>query len=1002
MSEPKLISPLLDNFVMGDPISDRGGVRACPAMRQDNNDKYIVKIISTPANPSQLDALLLSGAYTDRADALAYYKEVCETVVNETQILSRLSELEGFFAYEGCQVVESDDETGFDVYLLSPYRRSLRRYLSKNSMTHLGALNLGLDLCTALSLCRRYGYLYVNLKPENIYMTPDQTFKIGDIGFLPMNSLKYASLPDRYRSAYTAPEISDAYAALNTTLDVYAVGLILYQAFNAGQLPHAVDGTFPPPDYADYEMAEIILKACAPDPSDRWQDPAQMGQALVSYMQRNGAHDTPIVPPPVFQPEEPTEAPAVCEAEEQPADTEAIPVQEDGTEEIQLVDPIQEAQPETAADDSAENAQQPQDHGDDSAPHPNAPAYREDDFGNLSFLSDPNEEPLSEEELGDVSYEQISVEVSDMLSQADDLIAHPTPDPVIPPEPVEVTIPQEPEISDIEETQLIDLDGSAADPQPVDDGAAQDEDDQMSAPPEQTEEDDEENIPTPKPKGHWLRNTLLVILLLAILAGGFYFYKTYYLKTIDSLLIFGENLSMTVIVETDTDESLLSVVCHDTYGNQVQSPVVNGRAVFDDLSPDCAYSVKVVISGFHGLTGEVNGFYATPAQTNIAQFHAVTGAEDGSVIVSFTIEGPDVENWILRRSAEGEEPAEVTFSGHMYTFTGLTIGTEYTFELLPAGEHNVVGTNQLTHTASKIVSPEDLIITNFADGKLSLAWRAPEDSQVAEWTVHCSNDKGYEQTIVTSDLSAIFEGITLTDPYTVEVTAADMSVSERINIAANSVTVSGLSVTAEDDALKVQWKNGNNTPNDGWILQYTIDGSAVHEIKIDGGNTVSLYPVTPDCAYTFNLLTAKKEMVIGGSLHYTAPASKPFSGYGVSADRISFNMCKTPSFSGWDRYDLRSSDYTTDFEIGEKASFLVRLHKEYDTSRDNIVTQYVIRDQAGNIVSTAYEEGTWTSMWYRNYGEFDIPSLPSVAGKYKISIYFNGDLAGEVNFTVSQ
>jgi hypothetical protein len=160
--------------------------------------------------------------------------------------------------------------------------------------------------------------------------------------------------------------------------------------------------------------------------------------------------------------------------------------------------------------------------------------------------------------------------------------------------------------------------------------------------------------------------------------------------------------------------------------------------------------------------------------------------------------------------------------------------------------------------------------------------------------------------------------------------------------------------------------------------------------------------VTPDCVYSFNLLTAKEEMVIGGSLHYTAPASKPFSGYGASADRISFNMCRTPSFTGWDRYDLSSSDYTTDFEVGEKASFLVRLRNEYDTSPDNIVTQYVIRDEAGNIVSTAYEEGTWTSMWYRNYGEFDIPSLPSAEGKYKISIYFNGDLAGEVNFTVSE
>ena len=788
MSEPKLISPLLDNFVMGDPISDRGGVRACPAMRQDNNDKYIVKIISTPANPSQLDALLLSGAYTDRADALAYYKEICDSIVEEAKILSKLSELEGFVSYEGCQVVEAEDGSGYDVYLLSAYKRSLQRHFTKDSMTHLGALNLGLDLCTALSLCRRYGYLYVALKPENIYMTPDQGFKIGDIGFLPINSLKYASLPDRYRSAYTAPEITDAYAALNTTMDVYAVGLILYQAFNAGQLPNTVDGILSPPDYADYEMAEIILKACAPDPNDRWQDPAQMGQALVDYMQRNGAHDRPIVPTPVTQPEEPAQAPADCETEEQLADTEDAPAQTEELEEIQPQDAAEEAQAQE--DIAADIEPEAQDYEETPAAESDAPAYSEDDFGNLTFLADTNDDPLADEDLEDVNYEQISVEVSDILSQADELIAHPTPDPVVPPEPVEVTITQAPEAENTEKTQVIDLEESApSDPQTTDCEASQDEDDQESELPEQTEDTKAEDDSTPKPKRHWLRNTLLVILLLAILAGGFYFYKTYYLKTVDSLLITGENLSMTVIVDTDADESLLSVVCHDTYGNQIQSPVVDGKAIFEELAPDCAYSVKVVISGFHGLTGEITGYYATPAQTNIAQFHAVTGAEDGSVILGFTIEGPDVENWILRRTAEGEEPVEVTFSGHMYTFTDLTIGTEYAFELLPAHEENVVGNNRITHVASTIVSPEDLIVTGFADGKLSLAWRAPEGAEVAEWTVHCSNDKGYEQTIVTADLSAVFEGITLTDPYTVEVTAAGMSVSERISIAENSVTV---------------------------------------------------------------------------------------------------------------------------------------------------------------------------------------------------------------------
>ena len=59
------------------------------------------------------------------------------------------------------QTVSMTDGTGFDIYLLSTYRNTLHRYYQKSAMTHLGAMNLGLDLCAALAVCRKSGYLYV-------------------------------------------------------------------------------------------------------------------------------------------------------------------------------------------------------------------------------------------------------------------------------------------------------------------------------------------------------------------------------------------------------------------------------------------------------------------------------------------------------------------------------------------------------------------------------------------------------------------------------------------------------------------------------------------------------------------------------------------------------------------------------------------------------------------------------------------------------------------------
>ena len=78
MSDIKLISPLLDHFDIGNPISDHDGVRCCPAMKKGSNERYIVKIISIPASQTQLDALLLTGAYPDTDSALQYFGELAK------------------------------------------------------------------------------------------------------------------------------------------------------------------------------------------------------------------------------------------------------------------------------------------------------------------------------------------------------------------------------------------------------------------------------------------------------------------------------------------------------------------------------------------------------------------------------------------------------------------------------------------------------------------------------------------------------------------------------------------------------------------------------------------------------------------------------------------------------------------------------------------------------------------------------------------------------------
>lgn len=983
MSEPKLISPLLDNFIMGDPINEHDGVRCCPAMERETDNKYIVKIISVPASQMQLEALLLSGAYSDSESALAYFRSLSENIVEEVNVLKKLSELEGFTPVEACQIQPMEDETGFDVYLLSAYRDTLQRQLRRGSMTHLSALNLGLDLCAALASARRMGYLYVDLKPGNVYVDENQGYRIGDIGFMKLDSLKYASLPDRYHSGYTAPEITDAYSDLNTTLDVYAVGLILYQIFNDGILPTRDEaGEIPAPAYADYEMAEIILKACAQDPAMRWQDPVELGQALVSYMQRNGAHDTPIVPVPVQEPEELIEEPA-----------------QDATA-------VSETEPEYATEETVDQMQL---YLDDPENVTEESIYSEDDEGNLTFIEGIADETAEAEDASEIEYDEVTEEVSDMLQQADELIAHDAPEPVVQPEPIDVPIP--PPITLEEETDDIAEDCTESEESSVEEAEPEEqepdeatEDIQQEEPVEDIDDDEPvEDVPVKKRKGGWIVKTILIILAAALLFAGLYVYKHFYIQTIDAITLeAGEIGELTVKVQTQADESLLSVICTDTYGIQHTSSVVNGKASFTELAPNSAYTIKITASGFHHVIGKTTAAYTTPSRTEIIQFTAVTGSEDGSVILSFTIDGPDSDQWNVAYTADNGQVENTVFSGHMVTLTGLTLGKEYTFTLSPKDKLQLTGTDVVTHTASAIVKPKNLVVTGCMNGKLSAQWTLGDGNVVSSWTVRCYNDS-FDETVVVAESAVSFDIPVDKASYTVEVTASGMSVSERVFVSENSVNVKDFSIDNTDpQMLALSWTPCGEVSEGGWVLHYSMDGSAPKQISCESENSATVSPVIPGCNYRFELKTADGETVLGGTLFYATPAGNNFSGYGVAASDMEFKMCKTPSNSNWDRYDLSKSDYTTEFSTEEKASFLVRLKRSYSTSSNVIETLFVIRDESGAVVSTDTSSSTWTKMWYRNYCELDIPGIPQNPGKYTISVYFNGAFVNETAFSVTE
>ncbi len=1028
MSEPRIISPLLDGFKLGAPICEHHGITCCPAVRENSNKKYIVKIISVPASQSQLDALLLAGAYKDPADAMEYFRKKGESILEEAEHLKMLSKLEGFLPYDGWQMEPiTRHRLGYEIYLVGSYKRSLAKYMAKTALTHLEAVNLGLDLCSALSVCRQSGYIYVDLKPSNIYVSEKKEYRIGDIGFLSLDSLRYASLPEQYYSPYVAPELLDPMTAMNLSADTYAVGMILYQIYNDGQLPfrgNAPEQPLSSPLHADYELSEIIMKAISPDPGQRWLDPKDLGKALASYMQRNSVNDIPITPfipldvepeqiAPVEKKQKRKKAKAV---QKEPVREELsdVAVSEDpepvAASEISSTEALSEENSESAAGDAEispevlpeaepEILAEPEVTSEEELPEESAKEQEPVPVEEESHQEIPEPMPaaadaISEDNTTD-DIPQLSEDVARIINKADDLIAYQIPE--------EVIYPSEPE----EDPFAFARD----DADEIDDALYQDP---------QTEDEPEQATPEKKKKTkhfadqtrakkfrRFLGGLLGTVLLATTCVCGYWFYQNIYLQPVDGMTVTGGQDQITVLIDTSVDESGLVIHCTDAKGNRVTESVKGGKVTFLNLEPSTVYTIEAEISGFHKLVGQTTETFKTESSTQILTFDAIAGSEDGSVKLAFTVEGGEPDFWNILYSADGEEEKCETITSHSTMITGLTVGKVYTFTLDGGKDFDLSGNKQLQYMASKLILAEKITASADDSSDITVQWKTPGDVVVDHWYVRWYDGYGFEDEVTVTDNQVMINGLDPEVSYKLEITASGMTQPARFDLTENPVKIS--SFTADDSKktkLHVTWKYDGNEPDGGWILVYTIDGSGSQVVECAKAEA-DIMPLIPGATYNFTIQTADGRTVFNDTYTHTTVSAETFTDNAVKIEDLTIGLLNTPAEEVWICDELPEDIYTDTFAPGDSASIAIRSASTFYLPGYETKVLYVFRNSYGNVLPELISEETyyWKNIWTAGNpqnGELNIPKLPSAPGDYVLQLFFNGKTVVELDFHIAE
>ena len=234
-----------------------------------------------------------------------------EAFLNEIQIMESLRGAPNVVAIEDFHLKENVSSTTLFVRmeLLTSFQQVMaERQRSRSPFTIPEILKIGRDVCTALMYCEGKGIIHRDIKPANLFLDGFGNYKVGDFGASKrLDTIHVAQTMTSIGTiSYMAPEIFRGHS-YNNTVDIYAVGLILYQLLNNGRMPFLpeegayatkdVDGAnyqrlhgTPLPSLAgktvggariDSRLDAAVRKACALNPEDRYESAREFYEALI-------------------------------------------------------------------------------------------------------------------------------------------------------------------------------------------------------------------------------------------------------------------------------------------------------------------------------------------------------------------------------------------------------------------------------------------------------------------------------------------------------------------------------------------------------------------------------------------------------------------------------------------------------------------------------------------------------------------------------------------------
>lgn len=262
-----------------------------------------IKVIRIPNDPAELNNM--KSSRMDEKSIREYYKASVEQLTNEIELMDRMKSASHVVTIEDYKVVEESETIGWSIYIRMELLTNLNTFIQEKGMSTQDVVKMGIDVLTGLEFCHQEKLIHRDIKPDNIFVSKFGEYKIGDFGISREIENTSVTLSQKGTKAYMAPEIvrMEPYGHL---VDIYALGLTLYEILNNGRLPFL---PLYPEQYFSQDMVraiarrisgkeelpeiqgigrlnDIIRKACAHNPEDRYQSAKDMKADLQAFSEK--------------------------------------------------------------------------------------------------------------------------------------------------------------------------------------------------------------------------------------------------------------------------------------------------------------------------------------------------------------------------------------------------------------------------------------------------------------------------------------------------------------------------------------------------------------------------------------------------------------------------------------------------------------------------------------------------------------------------------------------